>query len=802
MKPYLIFVYLCIIASIISCTKDTNGKESPYNYLGDDTTTLFKISHPDHLQTDLKANDLLEYANEPILDFISTSEILSQWKSQTPFYFSTKGNKETASIVFTNALDTLSLSIDSIPNAVVENISMNESLLKKVVLNKDSLFTASKDSVQIFSTDRLTLLAILEQQEDTLSRDLKKLFLLPQEGDVIKTGMTGLYPEHVSEVKNLRTSQTIQILPDGIQISGIVKSKDSSLIDVFKGQIPQISKAAGILPSDFTKASGFTFSDVDLLISTLKTQKQDTTITTIHPVLETLTEIIEVQLKDESALIMSSIDMAQTLASIELDIIEVETYRDITIFEDNLYYAIASYFDPLVSSKKYPYLVMLDSYVICASSLAGAKSMISAFQNKNVLEETNYYKSMNTQMLSSSSMFALGQGTEVSKITNGVLGIDAPTKTNSKYPLAVLQYSYDVTFAHLNFITKEISKSEQVSGTVSQKFSTAIEQPILGTPQFFTNHRTRGKDVVLQDITSTMHLFSINAKKLWSKKLDGPILGEINEVDLLKNGKKQLAFATKNTMYILDRNGKDVAPFPLKFKDDITQPLAVFDYDDNRKYRFAITQDNALLMYDSKGKIVKGFAFKKTVTPLVFKPQHIRLANKDFIVLAEKNGKATFLSRTGKERIKVNKKINFGTIPVQKEGSKFVIISADKEKHLITASGKLTSQNLNVSENYYYKTRGTTKVTLDDNLLRINNVLVELPFGMYGEPQLIYHNKNTYIAVTDMQEHKVYVYDKNRKLIDGFPVFGTTQAKLASIGKKLLLVTTGSDKEVLCYQMN
>ena len=46
------------------------------------------------------------------------------------------------------------------------------------------------------------------------------------------------------------------------------------------------------------------------------------------------------------------------------------------------------------------------------------------------------------------------------------------------------------------------------------------------------------------------------------------------------------------------------------FKDEITQPLAVFDYDKQRNYRFLITQNKNLLMYDSKGKAVKGFKYK------------------------------------------------------------------------------------------------------------------------------------------------------------------------------------------------
>ena len=67
----------------------------------------------------------------------------------------------------------------------------------------------------------------------------------------------------------------------------------------------------------------------------------------------------------------------------------------------------------------------------------------------------------------------------------------------------------------------------------------------------------------------------------------------------------------KIIFYILDRTGRAVAPFPIKFRDEITQGISVFDYDNNRKYRFVITQGKEPLMLDSKGKKVKGFRFKK-----------------------------------------------------------------------------------------------------------------------------------------------------------------------------------------------
>ena len=68
---------------------------------------------------------------------------------------------------------------------------------------------------------------------------------------------------------------------------------------------------------------------------------------------------------------------------------------------------------------------------------------------------------------------------------------------------------------------------------------------------------------------------------------------------------------------------------PLKFKDEISQPLAVFDYDKNRNYRFLVTQGSDLLMYNGKGKQVKGFSYNSK-SKIKTSPKHMRFKSKDY----------------------------------------------------------------------------------------------------------------------------------------------------------------------------
>ncbi len=72
------------------------------------------------------------------------------------------------------------------------------------------------------------------------------------------------------------------------------------------------------------------------------------------------------------------------------------------------------------------------------------------------------------------------------------------------------------------------------------------------------------------------------------KTISGPIIGKIEQVDLYKNRRLQMAFRTADRFMILDRNGKVVPPFDKKIASDSPQHLSVFDYDLNRNYRFLL----------------------------------------------------------------------------------------------------------------------------------------------------------------------------------------------------------------------
>ena len=721
-----------------------------------------------------------------------------------------KDSDSTAVFTFITKITPNLLNTDSIANTTVDTLMLGKKSIQRITIDTQVAYATSRDSVFIASSSQKIIEDILNGKIEK-NEDFKKLLGIINDGDF--TALIKDQDIQISDSIKVNfaswTNLNIAVLRDGISATGVSLARDTipQLLSVFQGQIPQQNDIASIVPTMALKAISFTFNDAEALQINLKKLRKRTDFEGTTDLFGTVNEVGEISLIEGKAIFIKSIDPVLTQDALAPYISEKDSFREITLSTFGEPEMFEEAFAPFFSDIRPILLFQLDNFFVFSESETIAKQIITAYINKNCLSNTSYFEKHASQLSSASSLLLLNMQGKIPTSISGFLDFGEQEKKDiirsKKYPLAALQYSYDRDFAHVNFISREASMKKRTAGTVSQDFSLKLNNELLGEPQFFSNHRSKEKDIVIQDVTNRLHLINPDGKVIWNHKVDGPLLGKVNEVDIFRNGKKQMAFTTKSTLYVLDRNGKNVSPFPIKFRDPITQPLSVFDYDNNRKYRFMITQGKEIYIYNSKGKFVKGFTFKKAKSNIVLSPQHLQVGNKDYIAIAEENGTLNLLSRRGKSRIKVTKKFKFSEMPIAKEGSKFVVITADNKKESISQSGKVSSLSLDVSSNYSFSIKGNTKVTLDDNLLRINGKLVELPFGIYTKPLLFFANRTTYISITETQENKVYVYDTTGSLLNGFPVFGTSVASIANASKKgkLKIVVKGDKNEIIEYSL-
>lgn len=518
----------------------------------------------------------------------------------------------------------------------------------------------------------------------------------------------------------------------------------------------------------------------------------------------TFSEIGKITLPKGSAIAAVSVEVSMTQSALSRTK-KIKDFRKVSLYTFDKASAFTKAFDPLLLLPSVKMYAQLDDFFIFANSIENLETIIANYQNKATLSQSQIFKNTTSQLSSASSYIAIknlqsnGSSNGISKNVKKVL----KNSNQDGYHYAATQLIQEDSYLLCNTV---ILKNEEtlVSNGVAQVANVKLNAAIKSPPQFVKNHRTDGLDIVVQDINNTLYLISNTGKVVWQKDLDGGILGSIQQVDLYRNGRLQLAFTTETSLYILDRNGKDVTPYPLTFKDNITQPLAIFDYDKNRKYRFVIVQDDEILMYNSAAKPVKGFTFTKAPSRIVLPPSHIRLDNKDYLLFAENSGKLNILSRTGKPRIIVDKQIDFGNVSIFKNGASFQSYNVNGNKITINTSGALNESVSDYASDSKIVVQGYTAAGIRENELVVGKKKIKIPFGSYTEPRLKIIGNKQYTAITNTEANEVSIYDSNGRLLPHFPVYGISRADIGYLenNKRLGFVTQGDANSVLIYRIH
>src|SRR5690554_258727 len=804
-------ILLLLFVSFLSCEQTTQKTGTLMDFVPENAAVVLKISNWEGLQADIKNNSLLSEFDKtiPYLYFSEEAPLLKNLhpNSQSLLCIN-KINDSLSAYTFISKQTANLFQPDSIKDKTIETLQIEKQSIQRITIDKKIAFTAIVDSVFVASSSQQILMDILNgktERKDTF----KKVFELPTSSEftALLRGNKVAITDSSSVDFTSWSALDVSIKPESFMATGITLATDSipQLLNIFEGQVPQQNNLAALAPMDAIGAMSFTFDDAENIQNKLRGFRGEKAGAKTTGIFDSTSEIGTIDLKSGSAIFIKSIDASLTSDALARYVTTENSFRDVEIKSFSEPVLFQKTFSPLINSQKANYVFQLENFFVFTDTEASAQEIIVSFQNNTTLINTTFFENTASNLSAASSLLVLEMRGNFAKTIAGFFNANSRNSFNNisltNYPLAALQFSFDRNFAHVTLSCKEgKTETKSISSAVSEKFNTSLENTVLGNPQIIGD----GGNVAVQDVSNKLYYISESGKILWTRNLDSPILGQIIEVDIANNGKKQMAFATKSTVFIIDRNGKDVNSFPINFKDEITKPLAVFDYDNNGKYRFVVVQGKEVLLYNKDGKIVKGFKFSKAKSNIAQSPVHIRMGNKDYILIAEENGTLNILSRIGKPRVSVSKKFNFSEIPVTAEDNTFVVITKENTKERIAEDGKVSSQKLNVGIGYWFAINGTTKATLDNNLLRIDGKLAELPIGLYSKPKLFEINRKVYVTTTETQENKVYVFDTNANLINGFPVYGTSEASMSKSSSRngFSLSVKGDSKDVIVYDVN
>lgn len=782
MKKHLL--YITILVSF-SCSERYKTKTDVSEIIPSSHHTIIKINAFSDLKAISQKN--IPFKEFKIEDLLSKAEFLNTTK---PIYFSISDNNYSFITKYSESL----LQVDSISDILSKKILDNDVI--KTVNNKDTLYHRIINGF-FFGSENYTLVDTIKKKSNPQLKKLLTTIDSKAEASLIfknKSDNDLILKRNTS--KNITEYEVLDLNMEGddISYSGFVRNNDTLFRkNVFRNTIPQEFDLANVIPKDVESFTRIAFDDYLIFsenISKLNATEKDST----SDILNLSNEVSVIKTKFGEAITIATLDenLLEEVVSEELNA-NSEAFKDVPIFKFEKDSIFRDRFLPFFSLEKASLGFVYRNFAVFSNDKKTLQHIISQKVNNQTLATSEKFKDISMQLADESSYLIYKNGEGLYDFLN------RPAKG---YNANAVQYVYETNFAHINGILSKYKKRPS-GNSITDDFTVSLTSEILMQPQTVKNHRNNSYEIVVQDVLNNLYLISNSGQILWKRKLKGGILGKVKQIDIYKNGRLQLAFATQNYVYIIDRNGKDVGPFPKKFNDNITKPLSVFDYDNRKNYRLLVTQNKSLIMYNTEAKRVNGFKYKRASNTISSQPKHFRIGSKDYIVFSQ-GEKLEVLNRQGKERVTVKGNIEFSNNSIFLYQNKFTTLTNTGQLAQVNTDGHINLKPFDLDTNSNINTTSKTLVAMSDNKLKIKSKILDLDFGNYTMPRIFYLYDKIYVSTTDLDAKKVFIYDSQGKLLPNFPVFGTASIELQNLDKKrgLELITQSDNKTIIVYKIN
>lgn len=474
------------------------------------------------------------------------------------------------------------------------------------------------------------------------------------------------------------------------------------------------------------------------------------------------------------------------------------------IYRGHEVYTLSSFkiFDALFSnvgqfSSKVFYTIF-GNFIVLSDTESALISSISDWEDGHFLTNTKQFEKIFSKAGQPGYFIAYSSKGFIQKIIGKAIGKKYESLKEVVERSAVLNQAI-VQISPLNqnvYISALLTSETTDDQPIRQLWTLKHADPAYG-PYKAINHLDGSHELVYQDSRNVLHVLSSAGKLLWQKQLDAPIV-YATQWDMFNNGRLQHVVVTQHSAYVIDRNGKDVAPWPKKFSSTITA-AGLMDYDRNKNYRLLIGEGTTLHNFDTKGNPVKGWLLQKLPAPLAYTPQLYQSQGKDFLVFQCQDGSIYVTDRTGTSRLKdtypfkTNQRIR---LVFQGESKPWYVAYIKPNGELVSAfqNGKIDSVRLlNAVEygmveydgNYLGYASGNRVMVKDGEVIFDKKV----PFVLSTAPVKMLIEKEPYYLLTSDRDEKVAIVRKDGTTIQGFPVYG--------MGEPLVLHSERSDQILL-----
>ena len=504
---------------------------------------------------------------------------------------------------------------------------------------------------------------------------------------------------------------------------------------------------------------------------------------------------------------------------------QIQNARSFSIYEFPFSNLPELLFGQVFSGVQSNYLCFFDNYLIFADNSTALKNYIHDLVLSETLEKDIQFQKFSEQ-LSSRSTFSFYLNVSRGFYLNQYYLNEKAAKMVTDHEQSVRKFqavSWQFSENSGQFLNNLYLKYDPVIKEEPQTvWQSKLESTVAIKPQLVVNHNDpANKEVIIQDNKHQLYLINKEGVSLWKIQLPGKIMSEIYQVDYFKNGKLQYLFNTQNQLHLVDREGNNVARYPINFRSPATNGVAVFDYDNNRNYRFFIACENKqVYAYDREGKLVSGWNFKGTDGLVNTPVKHFRVAGKDYLVCADQY-KTYILDRRGDTRVKTSGNFEHSQNDlylVQAGQAAIATTDINGLIHLQYFNGQQETVHAgSFGKSHFFGVEDLNGDGKTDFFIADGNKLFALTdkgkkifTHEFNQPisskpnSYVFANNDRKIGVVCRTENRVYLVNSDGSLYDGFPLHGNTDFTIGYFNRSnpyFNLVVGNEDNSFYNYQV-
>ena len=789
-----------LLALFNSCSDINNKNISSLNYLPAESELILNINDLNNTKEILLKNKNLSSIS------ISKSKILTQLNSLSNEYSNRSGLLSLTSFGKNQTAYTYIREVNS-------RDSISKSDLIKSEYQNSKIFIDTSDTKDIYkivlgnyiisSSEDIVLENIIRDHDLTnpkIDSDFLKIikgadvndpfniFINSKNSDLIEKSISDF--SFFPNLNNSWISYDFKYSLEEVKMIGATRLNDSinSKLSVLRNLPPSEIKTDKIIPNSFSSFFSFTISDSERFVFNFKNYLKGNDLSTENINFESFNLIDEISfVKDQEKFLILEISNIEQLENY-FKLNDIENLKNIK--KINLGLDIKTLINTYDQKASFVYATILDNSLVITQSVSQIKKIINSKAIKDNLSSNSKYLNFKNEKSKKHSFFW---------VNNNSNNLDSV-----EYPFIGFSGVINENIALLDFDYSRLNQSKETNDVFTE-FFLSFENEIISNPIWLKNHNNNQYDFTFQDSENYLYYYSNKGNQYWKKKIPQKIIGDIKQVDIYKNGRLQIVFRTENKLYVLDRNGNEVKELSFEIESGENNiPISIFDYEKNRNYRFLVTNDNIIEMFDSRGKKVSGFKPNVFESNIIKDPVHIRIDGKDFIVVQLENGELKILDRRGRDRIKVDQKIQFSENSIYSYMKTFTTTDNQGNLIQIDMDGKLSKKSLNISSDNLIDIKNDNLVYISENILSIKGINITLPFGKYSKPIIFNESLRMLIGISDLSENNIYLYEDNGELVKGFPLKGNSIIDIRDSDKdgKIEVLTRLDSNSIVSYEVN